>query len=334
MCFVVLVYNLFSRELIHYYHGDYNDVVRLVFVFRTNVQYNTMFDTDNKSISVTVSNAKMLSSILRQKFDDGKLIDEITYETRGNDLLINIKTNVVYYPETFNLKERTASSDVFKLVIDVYRQKEPSTLTQAQSYVTFFDIVGFKDRATALRRRINAGAFSNIMPETPTIFNPNTYTTTPTQTVNTNTQSPMPPLPEQRYLASDPMQYIMPDDIHLNEQQRNWVNEAFRVYNMFKNIYRVLDDAETTLRIYEEKRTVNISFINTMSLSYNSLSDANIQINQIRLQFMNLNQRRNFPSNQTIEYTSTMIAHVMRMLDSIQGVVNRIQSEFDVRINR
>ena len=344
LCFVIIISNLSARELMHYYHGDYNEVVRLVFVFRTNVQYNTMFDTDNRVINLTVNNASLNAGILRQKFEPQQLIDEINFEVSGNNIRITIRTNVTYFAETFVHRERRPENDVFKIVIDVYRQRQPGTMAQAQQYLTFYDTVGFTDRATALRRRINSGAFggtgSNTItgtthPDvTPTVLTAPQPTQPVTPFIPPAQTTSIPPMPDQRFLSNDPLLYIKPDDIHLNDVQRNWVNEAFQVYNNFVNIYRVIDEAEKTLRLYEEQRTVNVTFINSMSQTYNSLSAANIQINEIRLHFMNLNQRRNFQSNPTIEYTATMVAHVTRMLDTLQGVVNRLQMEFDVRINR
>ena len=350
MSLVAIFSNISSRELLHYYHGDYNEIVRIVFVFRTTVQYNTMFDTDNRVIILNVNNARLNAGILRQKFEPQQLIDEISFDVVGNNIRVTIRTNVTYFAETFVHRERRPENDVFKIVIDVYRQRQPGTLAQAQQYLEFFDTVGFTDRATALRRRINSGAFggsgttgiaSNTgMPGTthPDVSRTVLTAPTPSQPITpftpTTPPAALPPMPDQRFLSNDPLQYIRPDDMLLNDMQRNWVNEAFIVYNNFVNIYRVIDEAERTLRLYEEQRTVNVTFINSMSQTYNSLSASNIQINEIKLQFMNLNQRRNFQSNQTVEYTATMIAHVTRMLDSLQGVVNRLQMEFDVRINR
>jgi len=330
LCFLVLASNLLSRQLMHAYYGNFKEVMRVVFVFRTDVHYNTLLDTDNRSISISVNNAALAAGFNEMDFTNNPLISGVQVETVGNNLRINISTHIVYYAETFFLKERHEERP-FKIVVDIFRQKEPSTIEMAREYIIFYDTVGYKDRADALRRRINRNDFqttpiyfNDTPPTPPVITQPSQIFTTP---------SGVRPYDESQMLEN-PLLYLKPDDTFLTDLQRNWMNEAFRLYDLFKNIHQTIEQAERTLRLYDTQIVVNITFIDTMSKSYNSLSNINITINEIRLQFNNLLQRENFPTNPSIEYTRVMINHVLRMMDSYQKRANDVQAEYDKRINR
>jgi hypothetical protein len=325
VCFVIIICSLGAREMIHAYFGDYTEIVRIVFVLRTQVHYHTLLDTDNRALHIHLNGTRLSQNILPMNFEHSQIVSSVRYEQSGNDLKINIMTHVVYYAETFFLHERNNNNEnVFKIVVDIFRQREPTTLDAARHYLYFFETVGYHDRAAALRRRINANEFA-IEP----------IRTIATQPIITPPVMNVVPLPiDESMFLENPLQYLRPDDIQLNDVQRNWVNEAFRIYELFRNIHNAIEQVERTLRLYDNQRSVNISFIDTMSRSYNSLSDINIQINEIRLQFNNILQRQNFTTNNTITYTQTMISHVLRVLDSYQQRVNQLQSAYDARINR
>jgi len=332
LCFLILASNLLSRQLMHAYYGNFKEVMRVVFVFRTDVHYNTLLDTDNRNISISVNNATIAADFNEMDFTNNPLISGVQVETVGNNVRINISTHIVYYAETFFLKERFEQRP-YKIVVDIYRQKEPSTIEMAREYIIFYDTVGYKDRADALRRRINRNDFRTTpiyFDERPTLP-PVVITPSPSQIFTQS--SGVRPFDESQMLEN-PLLYLKPDDNFLTDQQRNWMNEGFRLYELFKNIHQIIEQAERTLRLYDTQIAVNITFIDTMSKSYNSLSNVNITINEIRLQFNNLLQRENFPTNPSIEYTRVMINHVLRLMDSYQKRANDVQAEYDKRINR
>ena len=339
LCLLLIVTGMYARELIHAYYGDYTDIVRLVFVMQTNVHYNTLQDTDNRAFYINIENARARNALLPMDFSTCNLIDGVTYETSGQNLRININASTIYYAETFNLRERntlplsmqasghTASQTnmVYKIVVDIFRQREPWNLQSARNYITFYDTVGYTERANALRRRLNRGEFGT---DTPPPQNTQTFTPPP----------PPPPPPAQpidtNFSLTDPLLYLKPDVTHLNDAQRNWVNEAFRLYDIFKSIHITIEQARHILNLYDQQRTVDITFVETMSVNYNNLSNLNITINEIRLQYQNLLQRITFASNTQIQYTHNMIHHILATLDTYQNSVENLQNEYNSRINR
>jgi len=328
ICFILITATLCARELLHAYYGNYREVMRVVFVLRSEVHYNTLLDTDNRNISILINNATLSSGFTDLDFSYNPLISDVKITREGNGLRININTHIVYYAETFLYRERQGDKP-FKIVVDIYRQKEPTTIEQAREYIIFYDTVGYTDRANALRRRIGRNEF---MDATPAIYVPPTPPViTPAPIVFTQ-HAPKPW--DQSLMLEDVLLYLKPDDTFLNEAQRNWVNEAFRLYDLFKHIYYIIEQAERTLRLYDTQTIVNISFIDSMSKSYNSLSSVNIQINEIRLQFMNMLQREYFETAPPIEYSRTMIHHVLNTMDSYQQRATEVQAEYDKRINR
>ncbi|MCL2062746.1 MAG: hypothetical protein FWG98_00030 [Candidatus Cloacimonetes bacterium] len=327
--FAIFFIKLSSSELIHAYWGNYVDIVRIVFVMRTGVHYSTLMDTDNKVIHIHINDARLSGSILPVNFSETPLIDRVTYETSGRDLRISIHTNVVYYAESFFLREEN-----FKIVVDVFRQREPSTMQQALEYLNFFQTVGYHDRAARLQRRIQNNEFETAVitrvvdppPPPPTQQHDLDTTTQQTQT------SSFDRLGVVLLDRDDVLLYLKPDVTFLNINQQNWVNGAFRIYDAFINLHINLEQVERTLELYDSQRIVDITFIETMSLSSNILSDANIRINEIRLQFQNSLSRIPQSNEAAIRYTGDMIQHILGMLDSYQNKVSILQSEIERRV--
>jgi len=334
ICFILITATLSARELIHAYYGNYREVMRVVFVLRSEVHYNTFLDTDNRSISILINDAVLSPAFTDLDFSYNPLINDITIERTGNGLRINISTHIVYYAETFLYRERQGDRP-FKIVVDVFRQKEPTTIAQAREYIIFYDTVGYKDRADALRRRIARNEFLDTEPSLTSIATPPIQTPPPINTGMLPVFTQHAPKPwDQSLMLESVLLYLKPDDTFLNDAQRSWVNEGFRLYDLFKQIHYTIEQAERTLRLYDTQTIVNITFIDSMSKSYNSLSNVNIQINEIRLQFMNMLQREFFETAPPIEYTRTMIHHVLNTMDSYQKWATEVQTEYDKRINR
>ena|GEM_PF-2558347 len=326
ICVLLFLTNISAIELIHSYWGDYVEIVRIVLVQKEPVHYNTMMDTDNRVIRVMISQSSINNSLLPIDFSNTPLISHITYEPVGRDIRVSIFTNVVFFAESFFLVEEN-----FKIVLDVYRQREPSTLEQAMEYLNFYRTVGFLDRANALQRRINNNDFVTPIP-----FALNGF-----ESMNSNQQysssAHTPPavlvadLPDT-FLNENLLLYMRPDSTNLGSNIQSWINMSFRVYDIFTNFHISLEQVERTLILYDSKKVIDITFIDSMSTSSNILSDANIRINEIRLQFQNaLNSRP--PSNDApVRYTYEMIQHVLSILDAYHHRVQHLQREFVARV--
>ena len=331
ICFILLFFSISASEIMHAYWGDYIEIVRIVFVARTGVHYNTLIDTDNRVIQIHINDARLGNAILPIDFTATPLINHVVYEPINRDLRITIFSDIVFYAESFFLIEEN-----FKIVVDVYRQRDPSTLEQAMHYLHFYETVGFHDRAIRLRRRIQNNEFMTPVPLSTSDIPPPPPpppTQPREQQQQTSIQSPM-----QDHLESRPFQhenlllYLRPDATHLNANQQNWINESFRIYDIFINLHLNLDLVERTLELYDTQRTIDITFIDTMSLSSNILSDANIKINEIRLQMQNAWNRRPQTNEAQIRYTEEMIQHVLSVLNSYHARVNRLQREYEMRV--
>ncbi|MCL1827285.1 MAG: hypothetical protein FWG20_04500 [Candidatus Cloacimonetes bacterium] len=348
LCVMVFAVTIFSNELIHNYYGDFHDVVRVVFVFRTQIHHNAMMDTDNKQIVLNFTGTKLNDSLFKLSFDDQWMFDDIRYEQEGNDLKVTMNMNVVYFAQCFTLTE-----NVYKVVVDVYRQKEPTTVDQAKNYITFYRTVGYLSKANALQRRVNNNDF--IVPITATQSTSSVPTTpaeipTPPPPPPTRNDPPSPPptqtsqnvtpqMPQQTYSdasfrSENLFAYIKPNTTNLTISQVNWINEAFRYYDIFKEIRLIIENAESTLRLYDSQKTIDISFLEKMSLAHNSFSDAQIKLNEIKLTFSNLLNNKNFTSTDAIIYTDRMMNHVLSVAESYRLKIIELQTEYSKRINR
>ena len=323
ICLLVMLMITFltlsAREVIHTYWGNYVEIVRVVLVVRSEVHYNTLMDTDNKVIHVHLNDTRLNAQILPIDFSSTPLISHISFDTVGRDLRISLHTEVVFYAESFFLQEEN-----FKIVLDVYRKREPATLAEALEYLNFYISVGFLDRAARLQFRIDNGEFNNPLPRT-TVDIPIPAT-------------PQPPIPFfenidfSGFQHSNVLLYMKPDVTRLSRNLQNWINEAFRVYDIFINMNTSLDLVERTLNLYDVTNISDITFVEAMSMSNNILSDANIRINEIRLQLSNSWNRK--PSSNVVaaKYTEEMIQHVLSTLNAYHDRVSNLQTEYERRI--
>jgi len=331
---MILVFGLWASmnasELIHQYLGDYHDVVRVVFVVRQPIHYNSLLDTDNRLVLLSLSNTTMHPSILEVKLEKTLLLDHVEYNSSKTDLSITLHTSVVYYAEIFHLQE----DDHFKIVIDIYRQREPVNLEQAHNFLAFYKTVGYKERAAQLQRRIERNDFLTPYYPEDNRVDVTRRTSSISSPTNTTPQDP-PNLSVSRYSfeTEDPMQYVMPTLKGLTVVQQNWVYDSFAVYLSFKELRKIIENAEKTLKYYDQYRSVDVDFLQNMTLAYNSLSDANIRINEIKLQFYNLLQNKTFISEQALVYTEKMINHIYLILDHYKQIIADLQAEYGRRLH-
>lgn len=320
-CFNIIFISLFSNELIHAYYGDFKEVIRIVFVLKSETHYSTLMDTDNKMLYIHISNTQKSDSLLPLSFDNNFLVNQIQFESLDKDLKISIFTNIVYYAESFFLVD-----DHFKVVIDLFRQKEPSNLDMAKDYLNFYNTVGYSERARLIKNLINNNKFSE-----PFYSDADNFVST---TITPEKKIEEPEYFSNRQRNTAPFNYIKPDIAYLNQNQKAWINESFMLYESFKNIHLSIEKARENIYLYDSKKSVDIKFIESMSKSYNSLSDINIRINEIRLNLMSLKKNINFERNESIDYTQDMIDSILVVLTLYQNNVIDLQSEFNKRINR
>lgn len=327
LCFVCI--KIYAAQLIHNYYGDFKEVVRIVFVLNNEVFYNTLMDTDNKALYISISDAQINPSLLTMNFDDQPLIDNVFIEKIGNDIKISILTSVVYYAESFFLIDSH-----FKIVLDIFRQREPSDLDSAKEYLKFFQTVGYRDRAAELQRRINRNDF--IVPVNEDLMQSEEILPKTVESQVLRQEEKMPVIKETETPANrlaDPLLYIRPDLSTSDKIQSEWINRAFSNYTIFKEIDDILKRSEATIIAYDNARTVEISFIEAMSRQYNSLSELNIRLNEVRLNLNTLIQRPVVNKNNAVNYTETMIRHILNVLPDYQTRIINVQQEYRKRLN-
>jgi len=326
----LILCRVYANQLIHSYYGDYHDVVRIVFVIDEEPFYNTLMDTDNKTIYINISETKLDQHILPLDFTEYSLVNQVKTEKLQNDIKITILTNEIYYADTFYLNENQ-----FKIVIDIYKAKDPQNLEMANNYVYFFQSVGFLDRANELQKRIDNNEF---LPQSSPVITPH-KANTPIQNINDPIQEKNEPNTHLvnntlQDIPKDPLLYIKPDISKLNANQNLWISNAFRVYEIFKEIDDLLKKAKASLTAYDKAKTVDISFIETMSSLFNNMSDSSIRLNQIKLELNSLSQNSIVSDNSAIIYTKQMINDITKIIPDYIKKVESLQSEYRNRISQ
>lgn len=273
---ILILSSLYSNQLIHFYFKDYHEVTRLVFVFDQSVFYNVKMDTDSKLINIELTNCQknlsMLPVLINQ---DNPLIENIFINQTKKNTNIQIRTKTNYYGESFQ-----THYDRFKLVIDVYRQEEPTSLSQAQKFLEFYETVAYTDKAIALKKRIlnkDFGENSDLNQNT-NIQSQNS------ETANNTTPNPaLQPDKTDLQLAEEFLNLTAPI---LNPKQLNynWIKTAYDIHAELKQMLKTeLNSARIDLASYKKADKVDIHFLEVLSQQHNLIAKFPIKLNEIKV---------------------------------------------------
>jgi hypothetical protein len=236
----------------------------------------------------------------------------VEYTRLGNNLNIAIYTGIVFFAEIFDLRYPN-----FRLVVDIYRQREPLHIEAARDYLFFFRSVGFTDRANEMQARIDRGEFP------------------PAPTIAIREARPSVIIPDHALINPfiDIQVFEKPDISDLDPTSQTWITQAFYTYDIFVEFYELLVRAEQTLRYYETKRVIDLHFIEIISANLNFLNEANIRLNEIRLRFRNTVANRIDTSQHPIVLTNSMINHITGVLDDLEMRIRYLQMQYNLRIS-
>jgi hypothetical protein len=150
--FIILLLSFlsaFAAELKQVYYRDYDLVNRIVFVF-----------TDKPDMRI-IQNDKILELIFPETGKDEKVKDFRTSENKvfhkidyrlNNGLSIQISTDTLSTYKYFRYRDNTEH----KLVLDIYRITEPATLSEYESFIRFYERVGYKKQALIMQNRLDS----------------------------------------------------------------------------------------------------------------------------------------------------------------------------------
>ena len=146
MIFLTLLTLLEANFLIDVYHKDYGTIDRTVLVLATKPRYSIL--KHEGDIQINFTNCRKDVTIQNIKVPNSKVLQAFDYLTTKDKVMIIITINQArqlitgerYHLETLELK-----GEVFKLVLDIFTTKNPKTVEELQSFISFYEMTGKKD---------------------------------------------------------------------------------------------------------------------------------------------------------------------------------------------
>ncbi|KQC07376.1 MAG: hypothetical protein APR54_01045 [Candidatus Cloacimonas sp. SDB] len=151
---LLLIFNLYilnSLQLNKFYHKNYGIADRTVFVFDSNLSYS--IEKSDDVIKIIVKESSLHNSIKDLPLKDNPVLSCYAFSKFKNDLVISIHLNRKqsdnrdYGVEDFVLKDKT-----FKLVIDIFKYKEPLNRDEISSFIEFYNLVQLKEKANRYQK--------------------------------------------------------------------------------------------------------------------------------------------------------------------------------------
>ena len=146
---ICLNLSLSGAEFTSIYHKNYDEIDRVVLVFDEKPEYDVV--EGPSYIEIEAKNSIRSNNVKEQNFSDNKVLSSFSYSQRGTNLSVMISLNdkqrqiygKEYKLEHFDLEKK----DMFKIVLDIFINGDPQTVTAHQNYADFYNSVGYSGKA-------------------------------------------------------------------------------------------------------------------------------------------------------------------------------------------
>lgn len=146
LIFFLTIYMVLSANvLLRFYHSNHGSVERLVFEFSDYPRYRIREDIFDVNLSFL--DCGINPDVMTQDFEEQNVITRATFVKTDTFIGVLLNTFEGYGIEHFIID----SENGFKLVVDVFRYKDPPTVSMALNYAEFYQKVGYNDKALKYR---------------------------------------------------------------------------------------------------------------------------------------------------------------------------------------
>lgn len=192
---IILLFALlkaFTTELKQVYYRDYDLVNRIVFVFTDKPEMKII--QNEKTLELFFPETGKDEKVKNFKTTDNKVFHKIDYNL-NNGLCIQISTDTLSTYKYFMYRDNTEH----KLVLDIYRIPEPVTLSEYESFIRFYERVGYNKQALAMQNKVDS--LNNAGEELVVMEN---------ETIQLPQDEELPILPQQPVFENDATDSILP----------------------------------------------------------------------------------------------------------------------------
>lgn len=143
---------MYSNIFIDMYHKDYGIIDRSILVFSQKPNYKII--QNENDLQLNIVNCKKDINIQNTRFPNSSVIESFDYYSTEDKVMVIISINreqQLMVGEKYKLEVEEVDDDVFRLILDIYATKKPSTYQHYTSFAYFYDATGKPELAKPYR---------------------------------------------------------------------------------------------------------------------------------------------------------------------------------------
>jgi len=150
--FLLIVTAMYSNIFIDMYHKDYGIIDRSILVFSQKPQFKII--QNENDIQLNIVDCRKDINIQNTRFPNSSVIESFDYYSTEDKVMVIISINrehQLVVGEKYKLEVEEVNDDVFRLILDIYATKRPSTYQHYNSFAYFYDATGKSELAKPYR---------------------------------------------------------------------------------------------------------------------------------------------------------------------------------------
>ena len=150
--FLMIITSMYSNIFIDMYHKDYGIIDRSILVFSQKPNYKII--QNENDLQLNIVNCKKDINIQNTRFPNSSVIESFDYYSTEDKVMVIISINreqQLMVGEKYKLEVEEVDDDVFRLILDIYATKKPSTYQHYTSFAYFYDATGKPELAKPYR---------------------------------------------------------------------------------------------------------------------------------------------------------------------------------------
>ena len=152
--FLMIFTAIYSNIFIDMYHKDYGIIDRSILVFSQKPQFQ-IIQNDN-DIQLNIINCRKDINIQNARFPGNAVIESFDYYSTEDKVMVIISINrehQLVVGEKYKLEVEEVNDEVFRLILDIYATKNPTTYQHNMSFAYFYETTGKTELAKPYREK-------------------------------------------------------------------------------------------------------------------------------------------------------------------------------------
>ncbi|MDO9578269.1 MAG: hypothetical protein Q7J16_10325 [Candidatus Cloacimonadales bacterium] len=152
LVFLMIIASIQANLFIDMYHKDYGIIDRSILVFSQKPDYKII--QNENDLQLNIINCRKDINIQNTRFPNSSVIESFDYYSTEDKVMVIISINRGHQQvvgEKYKLEVEEVNDDIFRLILDIYATKKPTTYQQYTSFAYFYEATGEPELAKPYR---------------------------------------------------------------------------------------------------------------------------------------------------------------------------------------